>query len=107
MAYTYDDADTITINNVDKDQFPTEVLETSPLQKFREDAHWLNYFLCGYKAILGFNSPVKDQVQKPQGLKILIDSLVPPAAGLSSSSAFCVCAAVTTLHANNLIDQLD
>lgn len=40
-------------------------------------------------------------------MKILIESLVPPAAGLSSSSAFCVCAAVTTLHANNLLDQID
>jgi galactokinase len=40
-------------------------------------------------------------------MKILIESLVPPAAGLSSSSAFVVCAAVTTLHANNAIDQID
>lgn len=40
-------------------------------------------------------------------MKILIESLVPPAAGLSSSSAFTVCAAVTTLHANNCIDYLD
>lgn len=40
-------------------------------------------------------------------MKILIESLVPPAAGLSSSSAFVVCTAVTTLHANNVLDQID
>ena len=106
MAYTLSGDDSITINNIDKDSFPPEIIETDPLQKFREDAHWLNYFLCGYKAILAFNSPVKDMVQKPKGLKILIESLVPPAAGLSSSSAFTVCAAVTTMHANGLIDKL-
>ncbi len=32
----------------------------------------------------------------------MIDSHVPPAAGVSSSSAFCVCAAVVTLFANGL-----
>lgn len=35
-------------------------------------------------------------------MKILICSHVPPAAGVSSSSAFTVCAAVTTMHANGL-----
>jgi len=41
-------------------------------------------------------------VTKPKGLKIMIDSLVPPAAGVSSSSAFTVCASVVALHANGL-----
>lgn len=40
-------------------------------------------------------------------MQILIDSVVPPAAGVSSSSAFAVCAAVTTLHANGLIAEID
>jgi galactokinase len=67
----------------------------------------LNYFLCGYKSVLALESKLKGKVQKPQGFKVLIDSLVPPAAGLSSSSAFCVCAAITTLHANNLLGEID
>jgi len=33
---------------------------------------------------------------------VLIDSHVPPAAGVSSSSAFTVCAAVVTMHVNNM-----
>jgi galactokinase len=43
----------------------------------------------------------------PKGFKVLIDSLVPPAAGLSSSSAFCVCAAITTLAANGLLGAIN
>ena len=48
-----------------------------------------------------------DDKTPPKGMKILIDSVVPPAAGLSSSSAFTVCAAITTMHANGLTDKLD
>ena len=40
-------------------------------------------------------------------MKILIDSIVPAAAGLSSSSAFTVCTAITTAHANGVLDQID
>lgn len=107
MAYIATDDEKITINNMDKDMFPVEVLDVNPHQKFKDDAHWINYFLCGYKAVLALESDLKGKVAKPQGMKILIDSLVPPAAGLSSSSAFCVCAAVTTLHANGLLKEID
>lgn len=107
IAYVVSDDDKITLNNIDKDTFPKEVIDTDPFQKFKEDAHWVNYFLCGYKAVLALDSKLKGKVERPTGMKILIDSLVPPAAGLSSSSAFCVCAAVTTLHANGLIKDID
>lgn len=60
--------------------------------------------MCGYKAILAHNEDIRSLVKKPVGLKIMIDSRVPIAAGLSSSSAFTVCTAVTTMHANNIID---
>lgn len=106
MAYSLSDDDKIVINNVDGVLFPKETLSTDPQQKFKADAHWVNYFLCGYKAVFSFDSPLKGRVEKPKGLKILIASLVPPAAGLSSSSAFTVCAAVTTLHANGLIGEI-
>jgi galactokinase len=66
----------------------------------KDSAHWTNYFLCGYKAILALNENIRSYVKKPVGMKILIDSQVPPAAGLSSSSAFVVCAAITTMYAN-------
>ena len=44
--------------------------------------------------------------KKPKGMKILIDSHVPAAAGLSSSSAYTVCAAVTTMHANGFTGEI-
>ena len=78
-----------------------------PTQPFSEAGSFINYFLCGYKAILAFNSPVMGDVAQPKGMKILIDSIVPPAAGLSSSSAFTVCAAITTAHANDVLDSID
>lgn len=107
IAYIPTDDESITINNIDKDLYPTEVISTDPFQKFKDSAHWLNYFLCGYKAVLALDSPLKGKVAKPRGMKILIESLVPAAAGLSSSSAFCVCTAIATLHVNGIIDQVD
>ena len=96
------------LNNYDKDLYPEETLSTDPHQKFMETGSFLNYFLCGYKAILALDSSHKEKMKNPPtGLRIYLDSLVPPAAGLSSSSAFCVCAAVLTAHANGLIKEID
>jgi galactokinase len=106
MAYIPNDKDEIEVNNIDKDKFPTERISTDPFQKFKEGAHWINYFLCGYKAVLATEEKYYSQVPKPQGFKILIDSHVPPAAGVSSSSAFTVCAAVVTMHANGLAGKI-
>ena len=98
--------DDIEICNIDKDSYKAEKISTDPMQKMWENAHWMNYFLCGYKAILAHNEELRNMVTKPKGLKILIDSVVPPAAGLSSSSAFTVCAAVCTMHANGLTGKI-
>ena len=62
----------------------------------------MNYFICGYKAILSVNETLKGLVAKPKGMQIYIDSRVPIAVGLSSSAAITVAAAITTLFANNL-----
>ena len=102
MAYIPSDKSEIEISNIDKDQYPTERLSTDPFQKFKEGHHWINYFLCGYKAVLATEERYYSKVATPKGFKVLIDSHVPPAAGVSSSSAFTVCAAVVALHANNL-----
>lgn len=92
---------------MDKAQYPVETISTEPHQKMFDTAHFMNYFLCGYKSILAHNDEIKALVTgKPKGMKILIDSHVPPAAGLSSSSAFTVCSAVTTAHANGVLDKI-
>ena len=102
MAWTNNDNDEIEIANIDKDQYPQEKLSTDPFQRFKENHSWINYFLCGYKAVLAIDENYYSQVAKPKGFKIMIDSHVPPTAGVSSSSAFTVCAAVTTMFTNGL-----
>lgn len=100
--------DEIQIMNMDSVNFPHTTLSTDPFQKLKETGDWKNYFLCGYKAILAHNEDLRKLMEdkNPAGMKILIDSIVPPAAGLSSSSAFVVCAAVTTMYANGLTDHI-
>jgi len=55
MAYTLNEKEEIEINNIDKDQYPKEKLSTDPFQKFKEGHHWINYFICGYKAVLAID----------------------------------------------------
>ena len=96
----------IEIRNIDEACYATITISTDPFQKMQEHSHFVNYFLCGYKAILAHHEDLSKQVAKPKGMKILIDSLVPAASGLSSSSAFTVCAAVTTAHANGMLGKI-
>jgi galactokinase len=105
MAYVKDESKDIVINNVE-DEYDEIKIANDPTQNLKNDPGPVNYFLCGYKAILEHNAELKSKVAKPCGLKILIDSNVPPAAGLSSSSAFTVCSAITTAHANGVLDQI-
>lgn len=110
MAYAKftdgDDSENIVINNIEKDLYPEIKITTDPYQKLKEEPGPVNYFLCGYKAILAHNDEIKSKVAKPCGLKILIDSCVPPAAGLSSSSAFTVCSALVTGHSNGVLEKI-
>lgn len=111
MAYfTVEDGeegeDQIEIKNIDFVTYEDVVISTDPFQKLREPAHSVNYFLCGYKAILAHHEDLRTLVAKPKGMKILIDSHVPPASGLSSSSALTVCAAITTAHANGVLSKI-
>ena len=62
-----------------------------------EKAGWFEYFKCGIQGI-------RDQFpqRKLKGMKVLIDGNIPRSAGLSSSSALVVCAALTTCVANGI-----
>ena len=106
MAVATDNSDEITIANIDEVQFEKSTIANDPFQKLKDTAHWLNYFLCGYKAVLSLDDELRKSVEKPKGLKIFIDSIVPPAAGLSSSSAFTVCSALVAMHANGLTNKI-
>ncbi|CAG8511975.1 7679_t:CDS:2 [Ambispora leptoticha] len=56
---------------------------------------WGNYFKCGYKGALQYL-----QLNRPKGMRCLIDGNVPEGGGLSSSAAFTCCAVLATCFAN-------
>ena len=65
MAYVPSDKSEIEVNNIDKDQYPAERLSTDPFQKFKEGIHWINYFLCGYKAVLAIDEKYYGKIKAP------------------------------------------
>ncbi|CAF2145843.1 unnamed protein product [Rotaria magnacalcarata] len=62
-----------------------------------EKSDWYEYFKCG---VQGIHDKFPDFNLK--GMKVLIDGTIPRSAGLSSSSALVVCAALTTAIANGI-----
>lgn len=58
---------------------------------------WYNYFLCGVKGI--FNE-LKDG--EKTGILVTVSGNIPPAAGLSSSSALVSSATIATSFINNV-----
>ena len=63
-----------------------------------EGHEWFDYFLCGYKGIVGDAG-----VRNPVGMDVMLEGNIPPSAGLSSSSALVCCAALATAHANGIV----
>ena len=99
-------SDMIVVDNMQPELYTPVKTTNDPFQPFKDDPVYINYFLCGYKAMLAHNEALRTMVPKPCGLKIVIDSWVPPAAGLSSSSAMTVCSAMATAHANGILDKI-
>ncbi|XP_047022076.1 N-acetylgalactosamine kinase [Helicoverpa zea] len=58
---------------------------------------WYNYVLCGVKGALEF---LGDKITN--GLQLCVDGIVPPASGLSSSSALVSAACLALLYAQNV-----
>ncbi|KAJ6642466.1 N-acetylgalactosamine kinase [Pseudolycoriella hygida] len=58
---------------------------------------WYKYFLCGVKGVIEHSSSAEFQ-----GMKVLVSGNIPPASGLSSSSALVSAATLTTSYANKL-----
>ena len=52
-------SDEIVLNNIEKDLYPEIKISTDPYQKLKEEPGPVNYFLCGYKAILAHNEAIK------------------------------------------------
>ena len=101
MAVSVNDSEKIHLRNVESVRFENTDLTTDPYGKFGESQHWSNYVLQGFKAVAQW--AVKDgSLEKLKGMDIMTESTVPIAAGVSSSSALTVVAAIATLYANNL-----
>ena len=58
---------------------------------------WWGYFLCGVKGVIQ-----ELEVTKCQGVQVLVSGVIPPSAGLSSSSALVVSAALVTVWSNRV-----
>ena len=98
----------ITAANVDKLKYPetfssADFVNKNDLELIEGKAPiWWNYFLCGVKGVVGelLNHHGKDghsngvDEAKNFGFIALMDGKIPPSAGLSSSSAVVVAAAV-------------
>ena len=96
--------DAITVANVDKEKYPepffsSDLLNKNDLELVDGQAPtWWNYFLCGVKGVVGELLQNRKQngtgEKKNFGYIALMDGKIPPSAGLSSSSAVVVAAAV-------------
>ncbi|XP_059609350.1 N-acetylgalactosamine kinase [Phlebotomus argentipes] len=58
---------------------------------------WYNYFLCGVRGAL---EEILASGGQPKGLMVAVSGSIPPASGLSSSSALVSAACLATMHAN-------
>lgn len=105
MAVSVNDSSAIQLRNVENVRFENKDLTTDPFGKFAEDQHWSNYVLQGFKAVAQWAYKLNPDA-KMKGMEIMTESTVPIAAGVSSSSALTVVAAVATLYANNLQKNL-
>lgn len=74
-----------------------EVIE--PFKK----GHWGNYIKAGVKGIVDYlKSSAPHRITKWKGCDIIVSSTLPPAAGVSSSSALVVASALTFVEVNRL-----
>lgn len=105
MAVSVNDSSDILLRNVENVRFENKELTTDPFGKFAEEQSWSNYVLQGFKAVAQW-ALKENKDMKMKGMEIMTESTVPIAAGVSSSSALTVVAAVATLYANNLHKNL-
>jgi galactokinase len=84
------------VAHVDDSAYPSQVLPADPQLK----PHFLNNYLKYFRA--GYRAGVHGLTQQLNGMQVMISGNIPIAAGLSSSSALCVCSALASLHANTM-----
>jgi len=75
-----------------------EAWEGENLSELSSSPKWWGYFLCGVRG-------VQEEVGEIPGVSCMVDGTIPPSAGLSSSSALVVTAALASLWATNRLDM--
>jgi len=93
------------VNGADYPDPPSDCNLSDPIViNCGDSPKWWNYFLCGVKGVLE-DGPSGDR-QPAQGFAVMVDGRIPPSAGLSSSSALVVSAALSTLYAQGRLADM-
>ncbi|CAF4489788.1 unnamed protein product [Rotaria socialis] len=95
-VFAASDNNEVEISNTDE-SFQAGLFTIGKFSISYEKSDWYEYFKCG---VQGIHDKFPDFNLK--GMKVLIDGTIPRSAGLSSSSALVVCAALTTAIANGI-----
>lgn len=88
----------LNLTNVNE-YYPDFSTSTDALKIDQSNPKWYHYFFCGFQGIVekyGLDS------QAPLGMDVAVEGIIPPSAGLSSSSALVCCAALATSHINGI-----
>lgn len=93
-------ADTVAVSNTNA-SYEARELPADPSADVAAEHHWTSYFHCGYKGAF-LLSGAKPLPAPPDGMAAVVDGRVPPAAGLSSSSAVVVAAGLATAAAHGI-----
>ncbi|CBK24516.2 uncharacterized protein [Blastocystis hominis] len=86
------------VHNVNP-KFASSTLPVDPKAPMSPEHNWSLYFQCGYKGAFDHFDTAHNP---PRLLKIAMSGTVPPAAGVSSSSAFVVASCMATALANGM-----
>ena len=90
IAVSRNDSKILKLKNLESDQyqdFETDLGNDIKIELGQR--HWWNYFLCGVKGVLEM-----EKISSRNGINCFVDGKIPPRAGLSSSSALVVSAAL-------------
>jgi len=92
---------TITLANTN-DRYSTAKIELDNYHIGGSSLDWYDYFLCGHKGVC-----CEEKILDKVGINLLVDGVVPKAAGMSSSSALVCASGLVTAVANDVISDTD
>ena len=97
IAFRPNNSGELRFSNIDTALYTDHTCPATGFEIDRKKIIWYNYILCGIKGMME-----EMAIEKPTGIDMLVDGSIPPASGLSSSSALVCCAALVTLCANEV-----